>query len=366
MSIVSKFKFTGDVLIPKNDERFFRRGVTKNGDKSVSLGFTVKENGHNAAFVTLFGMATNVIKTRSVNNDALEIDWNDRFDPEIVSSVATYRKHYIDDLKNPDAPRKEFITDYDAIIYLHENLQRDSRVVVTGTWEKNEYKGKISDKFRINNLYLVSKDTAPSLTLTMDFFYNKDSIDEGSFKSDKKIYVNGYMSQYDSGYKKNMYFPQTAVLSAGMFDFENEEHVKKWEYRKRYLDKTTKSKMYHIKWDCRYVSGAEEMPFDESMLTAAQKEQIAFGIKTIDDFKPRNGVYGEKIVEVRLKDPELKGEFENGLVECDETLKEFKENIFAPMTDESLEEVMEAVAAEKADKPEPVEDIKDETVENLF
>jgi hypothetical protein len=43
-----------------------------------------------------------------------------------------------------------------------------------------------------------------------------------------------------------------------------------------------------------YVEGAEEVEFDESQLTATQKEAIELGLNTIDDFKPRNSIFGEK------------------------------------------------------------------------
>ena len=74
------------------------------------------------------------------------------------------------------------------------------------------------------------------------------------------------------------------------------------------------------------------------MLTDAQKEQIELGIKTLDDFKPKGNIYGDRIDEFRLFDPKLEGDFADGLLKADETADEFEEKIYQPPQDESMDE----------------------------
>ena len=96
--------------------------------------------------------------------------------------------------------------------------------------------------------------------------------------------------------------------------------------------------MVHIPWEMVLLRGAEEADFDESMLTDAQKEQIELGIKTLDDFKPKGNIYGDRIDEFRLFDPKLDGDFADGLLDADDKGSEFEERIYQPPQDETLDE----------------------------
>ena len=96
--------------------------------------------------------------------------------------------------------------------------------------------------------------------------------------------------------------------------------------------------MVHIPWKMVLLRGAEEADFDESMLTDAQKEQIELGIKTLDDFKPKGNIYGDRIDEFRLFDPKLEGDFADGLLEAEDKSDEFEERIYQPPQDETLDE----------------------------
>ena len=74
------------------------------------------------------------------------------------------------------------------------------------------------------------------------------------------------------------------------------------------------------------------------MLTEAQKEQIELGIKTLEDFRPRGTLFGDRIDEFRLLDPQLKGDFADGLLESEDTMEEFEDKIYQPPQDETVEE----------------------------
>lgn len=372
MSIASKFTFIGNVVIPKPKDSSHSNYYSeweneKNSNVSHrKIRFLVKDSPSNSAFVELFGSKYPSVKTMDKDNGKIEIPWEDRDTPEALNLVAPYKKFIVD--LGPDfGGRHEFITEYDMIGYLADNMQNyandGGKIYITGQVKKSFYKGKCYDNFYIKNVYAVEPDRPSKLELSMDLFYNGDSVDTTDLKSENKIYVNGYISQYidkDNGVK---YIPQTVTMSFAKYDLTNELHQKRMEYRKSYISKLTKKKMYHLMWQCRYINGAEEIDFDESMLTRQQLEQVELGIKTLDDFKPTGRTLGDSHTEIRLVDPVLTGSFSEGILECDETVKEFEENIFTMPEEESIDEVVE-----KAKKAEDEgEDLfKDAVVEDEF
>lgn len=362
MSNRTKFIFTGEPLIPRELERFFRQWE-KDGDRGKntmsSINFGVKENPHNMGYVGLFGVSNRTIKTMSTDNKPLEIAWEDRLDPNCTKEVAYYRKHYVN-LGEECGGAQEFITDYDTIDFLATWLPKyHGKIRVTGEWRKRPYNGKISDDFVIQNVTAVSEDEINKLQITMDLYYNGESIDASSFKEDGKIYVNGFVKQYINKDMGEKYLPQSAILCNAAYDMTNDQHVKRWELKKKYLENLSKKKMYHMNWNCRYINGAEEVEFDESMLTDEQREAVAVGLATVDDYRPSSNTYGDRVLEVRLAMPIIKGEFANGVVELEDTLDEFDEDIFRFAPEEKLEEIKEETL-----EIDDLEEIEDE--ESLF
>ena len=119
-----------------------------------------------------------------------------------------------------------------------------------------------------------------------------------------------------------------------------------------YIDIKNKT-MVHIPWDIVLLRGAEEAEFDESMLTAKQKEQIELGLKTLDDFKPKGNILGDRVNEYRLFDPKLTGDFADGLVDTEEKVSEVEEKIFVPAKDETLDEAKKnSKTSAKTDEPD--------------
>lgn len=359
MSYQARFNFVGTPVIPKqkaDTKRPFCKEMTKKDEKGkkremLSMTFGVKESDSNMAFVEAFDSRQDVIKTMNTDNEKMDIDWADRFDEEIVSQVASYRK-YIVDLGEDHGGRQEFITVYDMIKHLQEHLPNyEGRVVVTGQFTRDWYTKKkmYFSKFRIQNVFAAPEERKSRLMITADLFYNKNSFDDSDFDENKKITLDCYIEQYINKDEGRKYVPIQVVFSGAKYDMENERHKKLLNYKMKYIKpteitvdgKTVKLKptqMVHIPWEMVLLRGAEEADFDESMLTDAQKEQIELGIKTLDDFKPKGNIYGDRIDEFRLFDPKLDGDFADGLLEADDKGDEFEERIYQPPQDETLDE----------------------------
>lgn len=348
MSYQSRFSFCGTPVIPKQkaeSKRPFCKEMTKKDDKTketrkmLSMTFGIKENEMNMAFVEAFDGQQKVIKTMDTDNEKFDVDWDNRFDEDVIEKVANYRK-YIVDLGDEHGGRQEFITAYDMIEHLREYLpDYDGRVVVTGQFTRDWYAKKkmYFSKFRVQNVFAAPEERKSRLLLTMDLFYNKNSLDDTDFDESKKMMLDCYIEQYINKDEGRKYVPIQVVFSGAKYDLENEKHKKLFDYKMKYIKVKSKN-MVHIPWEIVLLRGAEETEFDESMLTDSQREQVELGIKSVEDFRPKGNVYGDRIDEFRLFEPKLEGDYADGVLECDDTADEFEEKIFVPAQDETMEE----------------------------
>jgi len=367
MAFSNRFNFVGEVLFPKEGSKkpFFNEmekadKVFAGGKKKmVSVNFGIKENDNNMAFVEAFSSEAKEIKTRNAENEEIIIKWADRFDEESIKSVANYKKNTID-LGKDFGGKQEFISTYDAILFLKEWLpQYKGKVMVTGQFSK-DINGKYGDKFKLDNVYAVEDNVKNKLSIALDVYYNKDSIDKSDFKEKKKIYVNGYVNQYINKDTGNKYLPQQVIFNASKYDIENnEKHKGLFDYKMSYIDIKNKT-MQHIVWETRLVRGAEGVEWNESMLTPKQAQQVEIGIKTVDDFKPKKKILGDKINEIRLFDPQLTGDFVDGLVDTELTVTEFEELVYVPIVDEKIDEVIKKAETKKEVKEESAPEVDDE------
>lgn len=369
MSYQSRFSFCGTPVIPKqkaDTKRPFCKEISKKDEKTketkkmLSMTFGIKETDMNMAFVEAFDSQQKVIKTMDVDNEKMDVDWDDRFDEDIIEKVANYRK-YIVDLGDEHGGRQEFITAYDMIEHLREHLPNyDGRVVVTGQFTRDWYAKKKTyfSKFRIQNVFAAPEEKKNRLLLTMDLFYNKSSLDDSDFDENKKMTLDCYIEQYINKDEGRKYVPIQVVFSGAKYDLENEKHKKLFDYKMKYI-KVKNKNMVHIPWEIVLLRGAEEAEFDESMLTDSQREQVELGIKSVDDFRPKGNIYGDRIDEFRLFEPKLEGDYADGVLECDDTADEFEEKIFVPAADETMEEAKKNSKSAKS-KSKKDEDDDDE------
>lgn len=370
MSYQSRFSFCGTPVIPKqkaDTKRPFCKEISKKDEKTketkkmLSMTFGIKETDMNMAFVEAFDSQQKVIKTMDVDNEKMDVDWDDRFDEDIIEKVANYRK-YIVDLGDEHGGRQEFITAYDMIEHLREHLPNyDGRVVVTGQFTRDWYAKKKTyfSKFRIQNVFAAPEERKNRLLLTMDLFYNKSSLDDSDFDENKKMTLDCYIEQYINKDEGRKYVPIQVVFSGAKYDLENEKHKKLFDYKMKYI-KVKNKNMVHIPWEIVLLRGAEEAEFDESMLTDSQREQVELGIKSVDDFRPKGNIYGDRIDEFRLFEPKLKGDYADGVLECDDTADEFEEKIFVPAADETMEEAKKNSKSAKSKSKKDEDDDDDE------
>lgn len=377
-----RFNATGELKFNALDSKlpWKREGKTKNGDKYESVNIAVASSKANRMMTELFGAETDEIKTMNTDNEKISIDWDDREDPDIIKSVANYKKHVIN---LGDDDRKEFITDYDFVKYIEDHIDelKKGKYIVTGNSNINEYNGKISHRYQIQNIYKADDDTKSQLKITMDFYWDQSGVDFADWKEEKKIRISGYTTAYIAAEKKNMYVPQDVVFDASKIDFDNPKHVKLLEYKLKQMglgfdgdkpkNNLKKNKIYKLQIICSYFNGAQEVEIDESMLNENQRMSIELGLKKLSDFAT-GSVYGDRIVEYRVVDFDLRGDYENGAVVIDESPSEFEENVYSPAAPETEEEILEKTIEKKnktkdfMNKPESDESDDDDSLDDLF
>lgn len=386
------FNFTGSVYLPKENSKMtfykessFEDRKTKKSIPSVALNFAVQESESNMQFVSLYsGVYEQDILTYDKDGNQIQISYADRFDKEILEQISNFRKYTVD-LSDADAKealraaisendfdsvaaeygvtneeqakemlkvltneRVSFISQADFIKYLAEYLPSyKGKITVTGKYSRRYYNGKYTDNFAPNGVYSTPSSTKNKLSLRMDLFYNKDCVDTSEKDTSKKVYIDGYIAQYVAATKSNQYFPQQVIFDTGVYQLDKPRHKQLLDYRMSYID-INNSNFVHIPWEIRLINGAETVEFTEDMLTPAQRVQYELGLKTLDDFKPRGNIYGERIREYRLVDPQLSGDFVDGLADAELTNEEFEELIYKPTQTISLEKEVEKAETKPA------------------
>jgi len=374
---MGRFNFTGKLRINAMDAKYpsFRSGKSKGGDEYKSATLFINPAENNSGVTEIFGMKSDPIKTMDSDNNKIDVAWNEREEAEVVKKVANYRKNIIvcgDD-------RKEFVSSYDAVKFLENNVDelKGKVVTVTGRSVKNIYNGEISERYQIQNLYVVAEDKKQGLNINEVAFFNKDSFDTSDFKNEKKIYVNAYTKEYIDKDNQDVFVAKQYVIDASKVDFENADHVKIFNVRFRPLGLVYKDgkvscglkagKYYHMALNVKMLNGAETEEFSLDDLTSAQREMVELGIKELDDFRPKGSIYGNRVLQYKIFACDISGdEYSEGKpVEYDGKASEFEDNIYTASKPEKKDDDK----GDKLDMNEPVssEDNGDDSdLEDLF
>lgn len=380
-----RFNFTGNAYVETDQSKktyFDRSGTTKikedgsGGDPYTSIQFSVASDKNNRGYVELFGMKKEKINTMGTDGEQLEIDWDSRNDEEVLKLVANKSVANF-----TQEGRVEFITDLDLADFIKEHAEelKGRKVTVTGKVNKDFYNGKARDRFVVQSVFIADDNAKTGLKIFGDYFFTKDSFDTAEWNKEHKLIINGYTQEFVASAAKKgdkdsrrRYVPRTLVFDCSKVDFDNEIHVKHVKYRLKQLgldledgkikNGLSSKKVYKVSAIISYINGNEEIAFDEKTLTENQRMAIDLGLKTLDDFKPKGRIYGDRVVEYKLVDFDLRGDFSDGCVELEDTVSEFEDNIYVPATEESEDEIM--------NKPTQKEDTKSDdeelTAESLF
>lgn len=337
-NVYSRFSFCGKVTVSKKVP-FVKRDTYDKGEK-ISINFGIKA-GNNLGYVKLECFKNDEIKTMDTDRNNIEVAWSNRLDEDVIKTVASTKKFTVN-----LGERKEFITEWDMIEYLESALAGyEDDIVVTGKFVlrpgTGKYKDQVYREYQIQNVYMPGEKEVPHLTMNLDLYYDKDSMDTTTLKDDGKIMMHCYTPMWSKADGAQKMFQIDTVFNTAVFDMDKPKHKVIHDYKMRYLETKSRNPV-HMNWQIAVVNGAEEVPFTMDSLTEQQREQVELGISKMEDFKPRGNILGDREKELRLVKPILTGEFEECKTAADSgyTAREFEDEIWTPAVDESVDDMM--------------------------
>jgi hypothetical protein len=351
--MANQFEIIGKLSISKESDKFKPYEVTsfKSGWDKSRLLFNV-QSAENRHMLTSEGMfkadGTGTIFSFSKGEvdpttherkkgEKLQIAWRDRNKPEVIEKVAEFKKFVVDlekygrryelenalkkqeegklttaekeelgveDLKqaveDSKKKRKEFLSEYDFTEYLYKLVSNEkikNKVFkVIGDIVHTEYNGKFYKKLVPTRLYVVDEAEEQTSTAQITVYYNKDSLDTGSYESTKKYYINAFVRDYDGNRKENVPCPIQLVLDDTSEDEKASKTVK--ILKKQFEVEGDSWKEFGVK--VKLLDGAQKVEITEDMLTDFQKEMLELDAITMDEIRKEIGgdVYGERVQEM--------------------------------------------------------------------
>lgn len=130
-------------------------------------------------------------------SNSILVAWEDRFDESILEDIGdlSFLTVGLEKDTKDKTFYKKFLSAYDAIAYVHENLQDGTVINVSGQIRYTVYNGNVQCRKEINSIAL-SKATPEDYhaTFTQSILLDKDSVTKDSFdKSTNVLTVDGYV-----------------------------------------------------------------------------------------------------------------------------------------------------------------------------
>ena len=289
-----------------------------------------------------FSKGTTSDSGEKVKGEKMEIPFKDRTKPEIIEKVAEFKKfvvdtevpkrrfnlekaidkfkdgsitdeqmetlgvHNIDECEKALAEsrkkRHEFISEYDFVDFLNKLINsdkiKDMTFRATGDYalEYSEKNDTWYRKFVLTRLYRT--DEEPKSQATFGLTFGREAIDDNDFDDTKKIHINGFLSTYLNTYKKNCFCPITLTLDG---NGDEKAEKKALAFKKKFMFPDTCDCDYReIGLVCNVLDGAQKVELTEDMLTDEQKENLEFGLITMDEIRKELGkdIYGERVTDI--------------------------------------------------------------------
>lgn len=355
------FEFVGKISPCKETDKFKPLSVMKFNSgwakKVIKFNAICGDNRHLIESVSLYNdknLNDMVIKTKAKaavsdsgeksKSENIEIAFADRMKSDTISKVAEFRKfvvdteepkrrynlekaidkfkdgsitdeqmeslgvHSIDECEKALAESKkkkhEFISEYDFVDFLNKFVNSDKIKDMTFKMSGN-YTVEYNDKndiwyrhFYVNKIYRVDNDSEIKSKCNFGLVFGKNSIDDESFDTNKKIRINGYISQYLTGYNGYFFCPITLTLDG---NGDEKAEKKALAFKKKFVFPDDCERDYReIGLVCNVLDGAQKVELTEDMLTDEQKENLEFGLITMDEIRKELGkdVYGERVTDI--------------------------------------------------------------------
>lgn len=210
-------------------------------------------------------------------------------------------------LEKSNKKRHEFISEWDFAEFIKKVIDSGKyndalfHIRGNGDYSYSDEKQQVYESYIPTRIYLAAENAEPYSTATFNILFNKDSLDDMSVEEKGKYYVNGYVMEYDRNRKSNIPVPTTITIPVNMDDEETKKRAERIKHKFIVEDDTYKE--YGVVVDM--LNGAQKITITEDMLSDEEKEDIKWGLITLDDIREDLGgsAYGERIKEYAFKTP---------------------------------------------------------------
>lgn len=238
------------------------------------------------------------------------IDWDDRFDEDIIDQVG--KQCFITVGLEKDAKdktfAKKFLSAYDAIAYIQENLTEGTVINVKGNLKYSSYQGNTQIKKEVTSVFLSKADDVSkySATFQQTILIDKDSVE----KYDKELGafpINAYIVDYVGKYGENKQEIKQNVVFTKVFQFEvAEAEIEKGTKLLNKLFKAKKDNINEIMVEGNIVEGQAKVNITLDDVPDDIKELIELGAYTEEEALAKCAVGNTREKKMVIKKPVIR------------------------------------------------------------
>lgn len=240
-------------------------------------------------------------------DDRFTIDWDDRFDEKILESVGDlcFLTVGLEKDKNDKVYYKKFLTPYDMIAYINENLEKDMVVNVKGSLKYSMYNDNVQVKKEINNIVL-SKVNDPSkynARFTQTMLLTKDSVGKAD-KDTGILPIYAKVLDYVKEYKGKEV--RTNIPYNKMFEYELD--LSNPELSKKVIDAIFKVKkgVTEVTFEGNLIEGGAVITATEDDLPDDIKALVSIGVFSLDEALAKCSVSSGREKRMVIRKPLIK------------------------------------------------------------
>lgn len=203
-------------------------------------------------------------------------------------------------LEESNKKRKEFVAEADFVDFMYKVLNSDKyknkkfRVMGNYDMQYSDAQNRFYCSYVPNRIYLAADDAEETATANTTLFFDADSLVDAK-ENKNKYFVNGYVQQYDSARKENVFAPYTIVIHGAKDDSDLEQKREKIVVKRFTVDDDS---VYEYGIVLKLLDGAQRETVKFEDLTEEQQDSILLGELTLEDIQREiGGVYGERVTE---------------------------------------------------------------------
>ena len=243
--------------------------------------------------------ANNVCFVHGKNEDGSDdfknqytIDFVDRFDESILEDIGDlcFINIGLEKDVHDKTVVKRFLTPYDAIAYVSENLEDGMVINVRGQLRYQLYNGNVQCRKEINSIFLSKAEPdAYRASFVQTMLLDKDSAGKNTIDKDKKVmYVNAYILEKFKEFN-GWDLTENGKIKGGIFvplrkTFEFDLNGKEPTQTAKLIDKVFKVKkgVTQITFEGEFVETGAAVTATEDDLTDDVKDMIDCGFYTLE------------------------------------------------------------------------------------